>query len=293
MDSPPRSDALIELQAAALATRGLRDGLLEEPPPRLPVGGTELIGYRDYTVGDDPRHLDWNVCARHDELRVRLFGGRRDCHVRVLLDCSASMAVGSSKTKFQAARRITAAVAFAAIDRQARLSILPFSDRLLDRIGPIRGQARSGLLLRQLETLPRPEGATDFRRVAETLVRIDATSGPTVIVSDFCDPDAFRSGLDVLRLAGRPVRIVHLVDPDEDRAVTPGDIHLADAESDAAWQVTLTRRQLRRYRELLIQDRERPRQYCRKYRLPYVRTGIRVPSQRELANILAARNLSP
>ena len=89
------------------------------------------------------------------------------------------------------------------------------------------------------------------------------------------------------------MRIVHLVDPEEDRDVTPGDIHLADAESDAAWQVTLTRGQLRRYRELLIQDRERPRQYCKRYRLPYVRTGIRVPSQSELANILAARTPSP
>ena len=155
------------------------------------MGGTELVGYRDYTVGDDLRHLDWNVCARHDELRVRLFGGRRDCHVRVLLDCSASMAVGSSETKFQAARRITAGVALAAIRRQARLSVLPFSDRLLDRIGPMRGRARAGLLLRQLETLPRPEGPTDFRLVAEAFVRIDATSGPTVIVSDLCDPKPF------------------------------------------------------------------------------------------------------
>lgn len=290
MNRPAQSDNLAELASLALAARRIGGGILHETPPRLPVGGTELTGYRDYAPGDDHRHVDWNVCARHDELRVRLYGGHRDCHVRILLDCSASMALGSPVSRFEAARRIAAAVGFVAIDRQARLSILPFSDRLNYRIGPLRGKASVGQVLRELESLPPADGATDFHSVAKAFVRLDQTAGPVVIVSDLCEPESFRAGLQVLRLARRSPRVIHLVDVAEDDALTPGDIELADAETGAVWQVTLTEAQLRRYRKLAAEDRQRPRRDCGKVCVPYVRAGIAMPDRLILRDIIAMRN---
>ncbi len=289
MNKVAQSDTLAELQGLALAARRIGGGILEEQPARLPVGGTELSGYRDYAPGDDHRHVDWNVCARHDELRVRLFAGRLDSHVRVLLDCSASMGLGSPVSRFDAARRIAAAIGYVAIDRQARLSVFAFSGRLEQRIGPLRGRARAGQLLNGLETLPCPQGETDFHRVAQALVRLDQTAGPVVVISDLCEPQTFEAGLDVLRVAGRSPRVVHLVDPAEDDAISPGDIELVDAESGDSWQVTLTESQLRRYLELAADDRERPRRHCEKYQIPYVRTGIAIPDARTLGNIIAMR----
>ncbi len=293
MNRPAQFDSLAELEGLALAARRIGGGILKETPPRLPVGGTELSGYRDYAPGDDRRHVDWNVCARHDELRVRLFAGRPDSHVRLLLDRSASMGLGTPSTRFDAARRIAAALGYVAIDRQVRLSILPFSHRLETRIGPLRGKPRVAQLLRALQDLPPPAGNTDFHAVAGSFVRLDQTAGPVVIVSDLCEPQAFQAGLDLLRLAGRSIRVVHLVDPTEDDAVTPGDIVLADAESGAAWQVTLTETQLRRYRKLAAEDRQRPRRYCHKYHIPYVRAGITTPGRRELRDIIAMRTAPP
>ncbi len=293
MNNPVQPDRVAELEGLALAARGLRGGILEEPPSRLPVGGTELTGYRDYSPGDDHRHVDWNVCARHDELRVRLYSGRRDCHVRLLLDSSASMGLGSPSTRFDAARRIAAAVGYAAIDRQARLSILPFSDRVLGRIGPLRGRARIGRFVRQLDALPDANGATDFRRVAETLIRVDPSAGPVVVVSDLCDAESFLKGLDVLRLAGRSPRVIHLVDPEEDEDLSRGDIVLTDAEGGGEWEVTLTESQLRRYRELAAEDQERARRHCGRHRVPYVRVETMAPDRRVLGNIIAMRTFLP
>ena len=289
MRQPAQIDTLAELQGLALAARRIGGGILRESPPRLPVGGTELSGYRDYAPGDDHRHVDWNVCARHDELRVRLFAGRPDSHVRVLLDCSASMGLGTPVSRFDAARRIAAAIGYVAIDREARLSVFAFSDRLQQRIGPLRGRARVGQLLNGLEALPSPQGETDFHQVARTVVRLDATAGPVVVISDLCESDTFEAGLDVLRVAGRSPRVIHLVDSEEDAAISPGDIEIVDAESGEAWQLTLTESQLQHYCELAARDLERPRQHCEKYRIPYVRTGIAIPDARTLSNIIAVR----
>lgn len=285
-------DRLAELQGLALAARRIGGGILRESPPRLPVGGTELSGHRDYAPGDDHRHVDWNVCARHDELRVRLFAGRPDSHVCVFLDCSASMGLGSPVSRYDAARRIAAAIGYVAIDREARLSVFAFSDRLQQRIGPLRGRARVGQLLNGLETLPSPQGETDFHGVAEGLVRLDLGAGPVVVISDLCEPRTFEAGLDVLRVAGRSPRVIHLVDPEEDAAISPGDVEIVDSESGETWQLTLTESQLRRYHELAARDRERPRQHCEKYQIPYVRTGIAIPDARALSNIIAMRTVT-
>jgi uncharacterized protein (DUF58 family) len=57
--------------------------------------GTDLAGLRDYVEGDDARHIDWNVTARLNEPQLRVFTEDRELTAWLLLDRSASMAVGA------------------------------------------------------------------------------------------------------------------------------------------------------------------------------------------------------
>src|ERR1700741_1418416 len=40
--------------------------------------GTDLVGLREYTEGDDARHIDWNVTARLNEPQLRVFTEDRE-----------------------------------------------------------------------------------------------------------------------------------------------------------------------------------------------------------------------
>ena len=57
--------------------------------------GIDLAGLRGYVEGDDARHIDWNVTARLNEPQLRLFNEDRELTVWLVLDRSASMAVGA------------------------------------------------------------------------------------------------------------------------------------------------------------------------------------------------------
>ena len=83
------SQSLNRLRHVWLATRQAGGGILAGPRARLPAGGTEITGHRDYSPGDDYRQVDWSLCARHDELRVKQYEGEADRPVYLLLDCSA------------------------------------------------------------------------------------------------------------------------------------------------------------------------------------------------------------
>ncbi len=49
----------------------------------------EFTDYRNYTLGDDLRALDWNLYARLEKLFIKLFIEEEDVNVHILLDASA------------------------------------------------------------------------------------------------------------------------------------------------------------------------------------------------------------
>src|SRR3954462_8475791 len=61
----------------------------------------EFADFRDYTLGDDLRQLDWNVLARLEKLFVKLYVEERDITIQVPIDTSAAMAAdGGGKLVF-------------------------------------------------------------------------------------------------------------------------------------------------------------------------------------------------
>ena len=57
----------------------------------------EFADYRDYTPGDDPRRVDWNVYARLERPYIKLYEDEEDLTVHVLLDASASLNSSTSR----------------------------------------------------------------------------------------------------------------------------------------------------------------------------------------------------
>lgn len=57
----------------------------------------ELHDFRQYSPGDDLRHIDWNAVARTGELYLRVRQDEVSPRVEILLDGSASMAVSEEK----------------------------------------------------------------------------------------------------------------------------------------------------------------------------------------------------
>ena len=54
--------------------------LLDAPREKIPGGGTEVTGVRDYAAGDEYRYVDWTWCGRRDELLTKVFESNADLH---------------------------------------------------------------------------------------------------------------------------------------------------------------------------------------------------------------------
>ncbi|MEZ6046865.1 MAG: DUF58 domain-containing protein [Planctomycetaceae bacterium] len=90
------SDFLKKLEYLAIVSRRVfRGQLLAQQRTRQLGTGIEFADHRDYTPGDDFRHIDWSLYARHDELLLKRFQEEEDLHLYLMLDCSPSMGFGT------------------------------------------------------------------------------------------------------------------------------------------------------------------------------------------------------
>ncbi len=247
----------------------------------------ELADHRAYTAGDDVRRIDWNAYARLEELVLRLFVAEEDLSVYLLVDASASLALGEPP-KIDAAKRLAAGIGYVALHGSDRVSVWPFADAGAKvAMPPARGRKQVGRLLRALDAIT-PLGETDLARAVEALLARRPRPGLVAVVSDFLDPAGYERALDRLIAERHEPVLFHVVDPEELDPRPGGDLLLVDAERGRELEVTLDERALRAYRARVAAFLAELEGYAKKRGLFYVRVGTGADFEGALLRYLRA-----
>jgi len=265
-------DFLKKLEYLSLISRRVfRGSVLAQRRTKQMGGGIEFADHREYTPGDDFRHLDWNVYARHGELLLKRFQEEEDLHVYFLLDCSRSMGFGNPP-KFDLARQVTAALAYIALADLDRVSVVAYSQEILHDFPLTRGKDRILSLLRFLENLDPTGTDTNLARVISGFAMRPQRRGLAIVVSDLFDPSGYERGLDLLRHRSYEPHIIQLHAPQEARPNLLGEIELLDVETESLRKVTITERALREYRRVFDEFQAGVAAYGKKYGLGCTQT---------------------
>lgn len=271
---------------------------------KLPAGGTEATGVRDYSPGDDLRHVDWHLCARRDEVLTRTFEGTDEMHLAVLLDVSRRMEVRPAggrpdddgrtivpaRSKFRLARQIVAAAGCCSLENAAVFSLATFSGGLGPGLPALRGVRQTMRLLRFLEGLQLQDSPTGLCGAAAALARRFPRRGPVVVVSDLLGGEGFARGLDLLRHQGYEPRIVQLFAPEDAKPPRLGDVELVDCETGIRQRATVTERAAARYEQLFGRFLEEVAAYCRRHTLPWLQLSTDTTEEQVMRVVLGLPN---
>ncbi len=269
---------LVRQRTLSLASRRLqKTSILRTSSRMLPAGGTEAVAVRDYVPGDDPRLVDWKLCARRDEVLTRTYQCRADVPMTVLLDISRSMAGGQgaggegsgrSGLKFDLARQLAGVAGCVAIEAMTSFRLVPFSGRLCRGLPALRGKWQALRLLRFLERLEPDALPTDLAASAGAFVRWGVVRGPVLVISDLLDSRGFAHGLNALRHYGYEPRVVHLYASEDASPACLGDVELLDRETGTRQRAVITEKAIDRYRELFARFLTDVTDYCRRHAVP-------------------------
>jgi uncharacterized protein (DUF58 family) len=204
--------------------------------------GTDLVGLREYTEGDDARHIDWNVTARLNEPQLRVFTEDRELTVWLVLDRSASMTVGPpGRGKHDVLGELALVLARLFGRGGNRVGALLFDTGLYDtgavRIVPPgtgrRHALRISAELARTAGLGRAgstTGTTDLAAMLDAVAKLARRRALIVVISDFIgDGDWGRS---LLRLVPRhEVVALRVIDAADDELPDVGLVVVEDAET--------------------------------------------------------------
>jgi len=196
----------------------------------------EFADYREYTLGDDLRQLDWNVLARLEKLFVKLFIEEEDVTITVLLDGSASMASGTPD-KLQFAKRAAAALGYIGLASEDKVAISVLGGRVARRRTALRGSGRVFRLLAELSAIAPADGPTDLVAAARHAAAQLSGRGVVILLSDLLDPAADRVIRELASTRSELI-VLHVLSPQELDPPLEGDLRLVDAETGEGVDLT-------------------------------------------------------
>jgi uncharacterized protein (DUF58 family) len=141
---------------------------------------------REYSAGDDPRFIDWNVSARFGHPYSKLFEEERELTVMLLVDVSASSTLGSVQvSKREKMTEILALLAFSAVSNQDKVGVLFFSDEAELFIPPKKGREHALFIVRELLTLESAGKRTNIAQAIRFFSQTIRQKSIVFLVSDF------------------------------------------------------------------------------------------------------------
>jgi len=145
---------------------GLLSGLHDSPYRGYSV---EFAEHREYTPGDEIRHIDWKAYGKFDRYFIKEYEEETNLRAYLLVDASASMDYGSAGlSKFDYSCYLAASLAYLMLHQWDAVGLVTFNAQVQRYIPPRGGMQHMHALARHLEAT-RPQGETHLDQVLREL----------------------------------------------------------------------------------------------------------------------------
>ena len=227
-------ETVMKLSSMELRARAIVEGHLSGQH-RSPYRGAsvEFADHREYTPGDETRHIDWKVYGRRDRLFVKEFESETNLNVHLLVDVSRSMDYGAPVTKLQYATHLAAALAYLATRQRDATSLCLFDAEVREFLEP---QTTATHLRRIFDALDAAHAGedTDIATVLGSVAQSVKRRGLVVLISDLLDEaEPVLRALGYFRHRGHDVAVLQVMDPTELHFSFRGVTQFEDLETGA------------------------------------------------------------
>jgi len=249
----------------------------------------EFAEHREYTPGDDLKHLDWKVFGRTDRLYIKEYELETNLRSHILLDTSESMDYGSKETtKLELASHIAASMAYLILRQQDSVGMVCFDKEVKSFIPTSSSMGHLRPILGTLASAS-AQNKTDLGTVLNTLAERIQRRGLIILISDLFDkPESILKSLQHFSHKRHDVIVFHVLD--EFELTFPFErMTLFEGLEEYPKQLVDPRSLRKAYLEEVNRFCESMRKGCVKQMIDYVRISTDQDLDVELTKYLAGR----
>jgi len=272
---------------ARLVVEGFLTGQHRSPYHGFAV---EFASHREYSPGDELKHIDWKVWSKTDRLYIKEYEEETNLKCSILLDASRSMryAGTSGVSKFDYSATAAASLAYLLQQQQDAVGLVTFNTDIRTHLPPSSHASHLKLLLHELEQTE-PDDKTD---VGDIFIRLAAQirqRGMVVLVSDlFLDLETLKKALQQFRLRRHEVIVLHVMHEDELTFPFQDNTLFRGLEVDIRLQ-TEPRALRQSYLEVVEGFLDKVRRLCASTGVDYVQLSTADPLDAALSSYLTFR----
>ncbi len=285
--------ALARVKNLSLIARGVVEGSMTGLHASPYKGfSVEFAEHREYTTGDDPRHLDYRMFARTDRLYVKQYEEETNMRVQILLDTSGSMGYRheGKLTKLQYASYLTAILAYMMTRQQDAVGLTTFDTAVQLDMPPRSSPRHFNDMMRKLEGV-QPGRETDIAAILHRLANRFKKRCLIVLISDLYDePEAIVRALHHFRHRRHEVIVFHVMDRAEIEFPFRDVISFHDLETNERLQIDPVHVG-DAYRQQVQAFIDGYRRACAENRIDYVLAETTTPYDFMLSRYVAKRNM--
>jgi uncharacterized protein (DUF58 family) len=176
----------------------------------------EFLQHREYTPGDELRHVDWKVWAKQDRYYVKQFEEDTNLRATLLVDVSGSMLYGSGPlNKYEYASTVACSLAWLLLRQQDAVGCVAFDAVIRSQVPQRTRRSHINSIVQALDA-SRPAEKTELQSILTAAADAYPRRGVMILVSDLLveRPGLFK-GLKLLRQHGHDVLVFHVMDDEE------------------------------------------------------------------------------
>jgi uncharacterized protein (DUF58 family) len=284
--------ALARVKNLAVVARGVVEGFISGLHSSPYKGfSVEFAEHREYTAGDDPRHLDYRMLGRTDRLYIKQYEEETNMRVQILLDTSGSMGYGYNGkfSKLAYGSYLTAVLAYLMTRQQDSVGLTTFDTEIRLDMPPRTSPRHFSEMMHRLENIA-PGRQTDVAATLHKLANRFKRRCLIVLISDLYDePEEVVRALHHFRHRRHEVILFHVLDKAEIDFPFRDTVAFHDLETGERIQVepAYVREQYISQVEEFIENYRRA---CAEAQIDYVLTDTSVPYDFMLSKYIAKRN---
>jgi uncharacterized protein (DUF58 family) len=271
---------------ARYVVEGTLAGLHKSPHKGASI---EFLEHKEYSPGDEIKHIDWKVLGRSDKYYLKQFEDETNLRAYLLLDTSGSMGYGSgAMTKLEYATTLSACLCYLLLMQSDAVGLLLFGEGIQQYVPPRAKSNHLQVLLGAIREL-KAQGKSHLAQVLGDFAERDPRRSLIILLSDlFDDVKEVARHLRQLRQRNNEVILFQILDGYE-LEFPFGELTLFQSMEDTT-QILAEPKAIRdAYQAELARFLEEIRQTCLENQIDHWLINTSTPIDRALLRYLTSR----